>query len=70
MADVDTATIVLISESAIMGALLLGWYFGARKKNIQLHRFIGYGALAVHLVAVLLWMVPRAMASGYFDDTT
>jgi hypothetical protein len=55
--------LVLIFEAILIGSLLIGWYFGARRLNIDFHHWMVYGVTPVHAVIWFLWMFPAVLRS-------
>ena len=59
--DMTIAVLVLLIESGLIIALIIGWYFGARRLNINLHHGVVYGGLLINTVIVAVWMLPRGI---------
>lgn len=55
-------TSVLLIESIVVLVLLIGWYFGARRLNFNLHHGVVYSIVVAHVLTLSLWMIP--IASG------
>jgi hypothetical protein len=51
---------VLGIESLIVAVLLLGWFFGARRLNFNIHHAVVYTVILIHAVIVAVWMIPIA----------
>ncbi|UCE10481.1 MAG: hypothetical protein JSW61_00720 [Candidatus Thorarchaeota archaeon] len=47
-------------ESLIVAVLLLGWYFGARRLNFNIHHLVVYTVILAHALVVFFWMIPTA----------
>lgn len=56
------ATSVLLIESFILLILLIGWFYGARRLNFNLHHGAVYTIIVAHILTLTLWMIP--IASG------
>ncbi|MHA2270467.1 MAG: hypothetical protein ACXACI_01305 [Candidatus Hodarchaeales archaeon] len=61
--DPQIAILVLLAEIIFILALLMGWYFGARRLNIDLHHLVVYIAVPVQFVLLVLWMLPKPLKS-------
>jgi hypothetical protein len=55
--------LVVLFETVLIGSLLIGWYFGARRLNIDLHHWMVYGVTPIHALIWLLWMFPAVLRS-------
>ena len=55
-------TSVLMIETVVVVVLLIGWYFGARRLNFNLHHGVVYSIIVAHILTLGLWMIP--IASG------
>ncbi len=57
---VPFSLIVLVSEVVTAAVLLTGWLLGSRRMEFKTHHWAVNTVIAVHLIIVSLWMVPRA----------
>ncbi len=53
----------MLFETILISSLVIGWYFGARRLNIDLHHWMVYGATPVHAIIWFLWMLPAVLRS-------
>ena len=53
--------IVLILEVIVLIVLVVGWIYGARRKDFNLHHKAVYFVALVHMLTVGVWMIPRAV---------
>ncbi len=53
--------IVLILELIVLIVLVVGWIYGARRKDFNLHHKAVYFVALVHMITVGVWMIPRAL---------
>ncbi len=53
--------IVLILEVIVLIVLVVGWIYGARRKDFNLHHKAVYFVALVHMLTVGVWMIPRAL---------
>ncbi len=53
--------IVLILEVIVLIVLVVGWIYGARRKDFNLHHKAVYIVALVHMLTVGVWMIPRAL---------
>jgi len=53
--------IVLILEVIVLIVLVVGWTYGARRKDFNLHHKAVYFVVLVHMLTVGVWMIPRAL---------
>ncbi|MBY8998175.1 MAG: hypothetical protein KGD60_10610 [Candidatus Thorarchaeota archaeon] len=58
---IPIAYLVLVLEIIVLIALLIGWRYGASKKNFDLHHKAVYLVVLIHILTVGLWMIPRAL---------
>lgn len=58
---IPVAYLVLILEVAVLLVLIIGWIYGARRKDFNLHHKAVYFVAFVHMLTVGLWMIPRAL---------
>ena len=58
---IPIAYLVLVLEIVVLTALMIGWRYGASKKNFDLHHKAVYLIVLIHILTVGLWMIPRAM---------
>ena len=58
---IPIAYLVLVLEIVVLTALMIGWRYGASKKNFDLHHKAVYLVVLIHILTVGLWMIPRAM---------
>ena len=58
---IPIAYVVLVLEIVVLIALLVGWRYGASKKNFDLHHKVVYLVVLIHILTVGFWMIPRAM---------
>jgi hypothetical protein len=56
------ASSVLLVESIILLILIMGWIYGARRLNFNLHHVAVYTIIVAHILTLSLWMLP--IASG------
>ena len=54
----ETSSIILFAEIALILVLGLGWVFGSRRLNLKRHHRAIYSVLGLHLITVFLWMIP------------
>ncbi|TET09368.1 MAG: hypothetical protein E3J86_08435 [Candidatus Thorarchaeota archaeon] len=52
---------VLILEVIVLIVLVVGWIYGARRKDFNLHHKAVYFVALIHMLTVGIWMVPRAL---------
>jgi len=52
---------VLILEVIVLIVLVVGWIYGARRKDFNLHHKAVYFVALVHMLTVGIWMIPRAL---------
>ncbi len=52
---------VLILEVIVLIVLVVGWIYGARRKDFNLHHKAVYFVALVHMLTVGVWMIPRAL---------
>ncbi|MFW9997242.1 MAG: hypothetical protein ACFFD4_34680 [Candidatus Odinarchaeota archaeon] len=64
--DPDFALLVLITEILLVSVLLTGWYFGARRLNLDVHHGAVYGAISIQVLIVGTWMLPRFLRAASF----
>jgi hypothetical protein len=57
-----TATSVLLAESLILLILMIGYFYGARRLNFNLHHGVVYTIVVAHILTLSFWMLP--IASG------
>ncbi len=57
----STPLIIFLIEMLIFSGLLFGWYFGARRLNLDLHHYMVYGATGIHSLIFLVYMFPKAL---------
>ncbi|MHA1906586.1 MAG: hypothetical protein ACW98Y_04775 [Candidatus Thorarchaeota archaeon] len=55
------ALVVMIAETVIVVALMIGWLYGSRRMDIKLHHRIVYPATLIHAITVGAWMIPIAL---------
>lgn len=53
--------LVLILELVIVIILIVGWIYGARRMDFNLHHKAVWFVALVHFITVGFWMIPRAM---------
>ena len=53
--------IILILEVFVLIVLVVGWIYGARRKDFNLHHKAIYFVALVHMLTVGVWMIPRAL---------
>ena len=53
--------IVFILEVIVLIVLVVGWIYGARRKDFNLHHKAVYFVALVHMTTVGVWMIPRAL---------
>ena len=53
--------IVFILEVIVLIVLVVGWIYGARRKEFNLHHKAVYFVALVHMITVGVWMIPRAL---------
>lgn len=58
---IPIAYIVLILEAIVLLVLALGWIYGSRRMDYDLHHKAVYFVALVHMVTVGAWMIPRAI---------
>ncbi|MHA1966846.1 MAG: hypothetical protein ACW964_03475 [Candidatus Hodarchaeales archaeon] len=64
--DYEIATIplvVILFEGLLILALIIGWYLGARRLNINLHHYMVYSGTLIHFIIFLVWMFPGFLNS-------
>ena len=71
--DYEIATIplvVILLEGLLILSLIIGWYLGARRLNINLHHYMVYSVTVIHFLIFLLWMFPGFLRSlpGALND--
>ena len=52
---------VLILEVIVLIVLVVGWIYGARRKDFNSHHKAVYFVALVHMLTVGVWMIPRAL---------
>ena len=55
------ALVVMMAETVIVVALMIGWLYGARRMNFKLHHRAVYPAVLFHSITVGAWMIPIAL---------
>ena len=58
--------IVFLIEIGILISLLIGWYLGARRLNINLHHYMVYSVTTIHFIIFITWMLPNALSALEF----
>ncbi|MHA1949810.1 MAG: hypothetical protein ACXAAO_07765 [Candidatus Thorarchaeota archaeon] len=58
---IPIAYIVLILEVVVLLVLAIGWIYGSRRMNYNLHHKAVYFVALVHMITVGVWMIPRAV---------
>jgi hypothetical protein len=58
---IPIAYIVLILEVIVLLVLAIGWIYGSRRMNYNLHHKAVYFVALVHMLTVGVWMIPRAL---------
>ncbi|MFX0107652.1 MAG: hypothetical protein ACFE7R_05175 [Candidatus Hodarchaeota archaeon] len=53
--------VVLVLEIVVLVTLVLGWLYGARRMDFNLHHKAVYLVVLIHLCTVGLWMIPQAI---------
>jgi uncharacterized membrane protein YfcA len=53
--------IVLLLEVIVLIVLVVGWIYGARRKDFNLHHKAVYFVALIHMLTVGVWMIPRAL---------
>ncbi|MHA1576130.1 MAG: hypothetical protein ACTSU3_02095 [Candidatus Thorarchaeota archaeon] len=53
--------IVLVLEVIVLIVLIVGWIYGARRMDFNLHHKAVYFIALVHMITVGVWMIPRAI---------
>ncbi len=53
--------IVMVVESVLLVATLVGWLYGARRMDFKLHHRLVYPSVFIHTITVSLWMIPNAI---------
>lgn len=53
--------IMLILEVIVLLVLVVGWIYGSRRRDFNLHHKAVYFIILVHLLTVGFWMIPRAI---------
>ncbi|MHA2033034.1 MAG: hypothetical protein ACW99Q_27015 [Candidatus Kariarchaeaceae archaeon] len=64
--DYEIATIpliVILLEGLLILTLIIGWYLGARRLNINLHHYMVYSGTLIHFIIFLVWMFPGFLNS-------
>ncbi len=54
------ALVIMIVETIIVVAMMIGWLFGSRRMFIKLHHRVVYPAILIHAITVGAWMIPIA----------
>lgn len=73
--NIIIATIVVIILSLLIIGLFIGWFYGARRLNLDLHHIAVYGATILVFLIILLWMGPRIISvltsssSSYYSSS-
>ncbi|MGY5876435.1 MAG: hypothetical protein RTU30_11875 [Candidatus Thorarchaeota archaeon] len=52
---------VIVLESVVLIALIVGWIYGSRRMDFNLHHRAVWFVALVHMLTVGLWMIPRAL---------
>ncbi|MHA1864291.1 MAG: hypothetical protein ACTSWA_11030 [Candidatus Thorarchaeota archaeon] len=52
---------VLVLEIFIVIVLVIGWIYGARRKDFNLHHKTVWLVALLHILTVGFWMIPRAL---------
>jgi len=55
------ALAVMIAETVIVVAMMIGWLYGSRRMDIKLHHRVVYPATLIHAITVGAWMIPIAL---------
>ena len=55
------ALVVMIAETVIVVAMMIGWLYGSRRMDIKLHHRVVYPITLIHAITVGAWMIPIAM---------
>ncbi|MFW9907427.1 MAG: hypothetical protein ACFFEF_02525 [Candidatus Thorarchaeota archaeon] len=55
------AFVIMITETVLLSALIIGWLYGARRMDLKLHHRVVYPVVLVHFLTVGLWMIPIAL---------
>jgi hypothetical protein len=58
---IPIAYIVLILEVIVLLVLAIGWIYGSRRMDYNLHHKAVYFVALIHLLTVGAWMIPRAL---------
>lgn len=61
------ATGVLLTEIIVVIMLIVGWYFGARKLNIDFHHYMVYSATIIAVFIFIIWMGPKVFPDRFFS---
>ena len=59
---IPIAYIVLFLEVIVLLVLTIGWIYGARRTDYNLHHKAVYFVVLVHMLTVGVWMIPQAIA--------
>lgn len=54
--------LVLLLEIFIILTLIIGWIYGSRRMDFDLHHRAVWLVVFLHIVTVGLWMIPRSMS--------
>ena len=58
---IPVSYLVLVLEITVLAVLLIGWRFGASRKNFKFHHKAVYFVVLIHILTVGLWMIPRSI---------
>ena len=55
------AMIVMVIETILVVALMVGWLYGARRMDFKTHHRAVYPIVLIHSITVGVWMIPIAI---------
>lgn len=55
------AMIVMVVETILVVALMIGWLYGARRMDFKTHHRAVYPIVLIHSITVGAWMIPVAI---------